>query len=102
TEPARIELPTLHGETRRTREGMMIVVQLLTGDEEPPRDDVRRGRVGLEAAVSERMACPIDDAGRAERLSGDVHRDHDDAGHTEKRELRDDEENQAERRKAAV
>src|SRR5689334_7245769 len=65
-QPPHVELPLLQREASRPRESVMIVVQLFTGDEETPRNDVRGGGGHLVAAIAPRMADAIDDARREE------------------------------------
>ncbi len=94
-QPADVDLPALHREARRARERMMIVVQLLPAEQQRPRQQIGGRRGHLEAAIADRVAEAVDDAAGEERLRGEVHGDHDDAGHAEQQQVRQHEQHQA-------
>ena len=65
--PSDVDLPPLDGELGGARIGVMVVVELLPADKDPPRHEVRGGVRGLEVAVAGVVAHPVDDPGREER-----------------------------------
>ncbi len=54
-QPAHVDFVAAHRETRRRRERVMIVVQLLARDEHADRPEIRRAVVGLEVAIALRV-----------------------------------------------
>src|SRR5207302_1039577 len=55
-QPADVDLPALHREARRAREGVVVVVQLLASEQQGPRHEVGRRSGHLEAAITDRVA----------------------------------------------
>ena len=80
----------------------MIIVQLLATEQQRPGHEVGRGGGHLEAAVTDRVAEPVDDAAGKKRLRHQMHGDHHDARNTEQQQVRGDERHDAKVRIAAV
>ena len=68
--PAQVNLPRVLGESGGTGEGMMIVVQLLSGDEHRQRPQVGGSVIRLEVPVTPGMGQPVDDP-RGQQGHGD-------------------------------
>ena len=101
-QPADVDLPALHREARRARERVVIIVQLLAAEQQRPGHEVGRGGRHLEAAVTDRVPEPVDDAAGKERLRHEVHGDHHDARNAEQQQVRGDEHHDAVMRVCAV
>jgi len=66
---------------------MVIVVELLSADQNGPRHDVGAGVLGLERAVAPVVADAVDDAGREERDPCHLYRPDGDADESEQDEV---------------
>src|SRR6185503_4217904 len=62
-QPAHVDLMTAHREPRRRRERVMVVVQLLAGDEHRDRPQIGRSVVGFEVPITLRMTEAVDHPG---------------------------------------
>src|SRR6185437_7797586 len=76
--PTDVELPTLHGEARRTGECVMVVVQLLATEQHAPWRQIRGCRRHLEASIPYGVPEAIHHAAGKERLRDQVNRHHED------------------------
>src|SRR6185437_6861719 len=61
-QPADVHFPTLHCKSRRTRERMMVVVQLLTSEQQTPGQEIGRRTRHLVATVTDGVSQPVDHA----------------------------------------
>ena len=100
--PADIELEAAQGELGRAREGVMVVVQFLTTDDEAPRRQVGRGVVAFDVAIAPPVAESVDDAGGHERDPDHLAGPDDDAPEAEQGESEEQHQGRTEFRIAAV
>ena len=100
--PADVELPGAHGELRRGRECVVVVMQLLAPDEDGDGIQVGGGVVGLEVAVAPGVAQAVDDAGREDRHGRHLEGKDRDADDTEEQHVQDEQRVDAAGREAQV